>query len=510
MSDGYGAGRGMALSLKRALSGVHMLAFVPAFTLAAFWLGGEKALVAAALLYPLVLAILRGQVTADKVISPPLNQDRPSRDGLLHALGRTLGEAGSRKTAVFVLCFDDFPALSERLGEERRADLMRRMIERLTATLRADDILVPLDEKRCAIVLGPVRHFDLELAIQLAGRLQAALEEPFSVDASHVYVSASIGFCTEARMPRREAEAFLDAAERAAADAALQGPSAIRAFSSDMQAVLRDRHELADEVGTALENGQITAWFQPQINTSTGQVSGFEVLARWHHPERGVIAPGLFLPAIAQVGLLERLGEVMLFQAFTALQSWDKAGYSVPSIGVNFSQDELGNPKLIDKIKWELDRFELDPQRLSVEILETVVTQSDDDVVTRNIAALAQLGCGIDLDDFGTGHASISSIRRFDVNRIKIDRSFVMQVDRDEAQQKMIGAILSMADRLGLETLAEGVETIGEHAMLAQLGCDHIQGFGLARPMPFEKTSSWMDTHLEKIGPEVQIGLRRG
>jgi len=233
-------------------------------------------------------------------------------------------------------------------------------------------------------------------------------------------------------------------------------------------------------------------------------------LARWHHPDRGVIAPGLFLPAIAQVGLLERLGEVMLFQALMALQTWDEAGYDVPSIGVNFSQDELGNPKLVDKIKWELDRFEIDPKRLSVEILETVVTQSDDDIVTRNIAALANLGCGIDLDDFGTGHASISSIRRFAVSRIKIDRSFVMQVDRDEGQQKMVSAILSMADRLGLETLAEGVETLGEHAMLAQLGCDHIQGFGLARPMPFEKTGGWIEDHIKKVGPQVQIGLRRG
>ncbi|WP_224826220.1 bifunctional diguanylate cyclase/phosphodiesterase [Cognatishimia sp. MH4019] len=487
-----------------------MLAFVPAFTLAAFWFGGETALVVAALLYPLVLMILRGPTSAAETASHDPAKDSSSRAGLLRALDKMLADAANKQTAVFVLCFDDFRALSDRLGAERRADLSRRIMDRLAATLRADDMLVPLDEARCAIALSPVRVFDLELAIQFAVRLQSALEEPFSVDAGYVYVSTSIGFCTEARMPRRNAKEFLDAAERAGADAALHGPSAIRAFTSDMQAVLRDHHELADEVGAALENGQITAWFQPQINTSTGHVSGFEVLVRWHHPKRGIIAPGLFLPAIAQAGLLERLGEVMLFQALTALQSWDQAGYTVPSIGVNFSQDELGNPKLIDKIKWELDRFEIDPPRLSVEILETVVTQSDDDVVTRNIAALAQLGCGIDLDDFGTGHASISSIRRFDVSRIKIDRSFVMQVDRDEAQQKMIGAILSMADRLGLETLAEGVETIGEHAMLAQLGCDHIQGFGLARPMPFEKTGPWMDSHLEKIGPQVQLGLRRG
>lgn len=510
MSDGYRTEKAFAHRMKDALTGPHMLAFGPALTLAAFWLGGERALFGAALLYPLVLAILQAQIGAHDRQMQRESAGQNGRDDLLHRIAASLDNGHPTQTAVFVVCLDDFKALADRLGAETLDHLIGRIEARLRATLRSDDVMIRLDANRFAIALSPVRVFDLELAIQCAGRLQSALEAPFSINATHVYLTASVGFCTEARLPKRAARAFLDAAERAAAAAATHGPSAIRAFSTDMQAVLRDRHELADDVGAALENGQITAWFQPQINTSTGHVSGFEVLARWHHPSRGVIAPGLFLPAIAQVGLLERLGEVMLFQALTALQAWDKAGYRVPTIGVNFSQDELGNPKLVEKVKWELDRFEMDPHRLSVEILETVVTQSDDDVVTRNIAALAQLGCGIDLDDFGTGNASISSIRRFDVSRIKIDRSFVMQVDRDEDQQKMVAAILSMADRLGLETLAEGVETLGEHAMLAQLGCDHIQGFGLARPMPFESTGAWIENHIEKIGPQVQIGARRG
>lgn len=496
--------------LLTALTGAHMLAFVPAFTLAAFWLGGEIALIAVALLVPLAMIVLRSVRPTAEASHEDREMTNGSRSALVSRVDRLLRDHPDKHTAIFVVCLDDLPEIAERLGHDTFDAFQLRVADRLRATLRADDIVMRLDDNRLGIALSPVRLFDLELAIQLSGRLQGALEEPFSVDASHVFISASIGFCTQARMPRRDAEAFLDAAERAGAEASLNGPCAIRAFSSEMQAVLRDRHELADEVGPALENGQISAWYQPQINTSTGLVSGFEVLARWHHPERGVIAPALFLPAIAQVGLLERLGEVMLYQGLTALQAWDQAGYDVPAIGVNFSQDELGNPKLVDKVRWELDRFEIDPTRLNIEILETVVTQSDDDVVTRNIAALSQMGCNIDLDDFGTGHASIASIRRFDVTRIKIDRSFVMQVDQDEAQQKMISAILSMADRLGLATLAEGVETIGEHAMLAQLGCDHIQGFGLARPMPFEKTNGWMDEHIKKVGPAVQIGSRRG
>ena len=184
---------------------------------------------------------------------------------------------------------------------------------------------------------------------------------------------------------------------------------------------------------------------------------------------------------------------------------WDNAGVDVPQVGVNFAGPELNNPKLVDKVKWELDRFELEPQRLAVEILETVMAGAPDDTITRNIKALGDLGCRIDLDDFGTGHASIASIRRFAVSRIKIDRSFVIKADRDPEQQRIISAILTMAERLNVETLAEGVETVGEHALLAQLGCNHVQGFGLARPMPFEETADWIQAHNAKLGTTPTI-----
>ncbi len=180
----------------------------------------------------------------------------------------------------------------------------------------------------------------------------------------------------------------------------------------------------------------------------------------------------------------------------------------MPTVAVNFSAAELRNPKLPEKIKWELDRFDLTPDRLTVEILETVVTQTDNDVIVRNVAALAALGCGIDLDDFGTGHASITNIRRFALRRVKIDRSFVTRVDEDREQQKIVSAILSMSERLGLETLAEGVETPGEHTMLSQLGCGHVQGFGIARPMPYEDTADWMLRHGARLAATPRISHR--
>jgi diguanylate cyclase len=300
----------------------------------------------------------------------------------------------------------------------------------------------------------------------------------------------------------------LNAAQIAADEALRHGPSAIRSYSVDMAANRADRDALREELEQALDEGDIRAHFQPQVSTDTGAISGFEALARWYHPEKGLIAPAEFLPLIEDAGLSERLGEVMLYNALAALTRWDKLGLGIPTVAVNFSASELRNPKLADKLKWELDRFDLQPSRLCVEILENVVAETDNDVIVSNIAALSNLGCGIDLDDFGTGHASITSIRRFDVRRIKIDRSFVTRVDEDREQQKMVAAILSMAERLGLATLAEGVETPQEHAMLAQLGCGDVQGFGIGRPMPVDETMDWIARHRARVTQAPRIGQR--
>jgi EAL domain-containing protein (putative c-di-GMP-specific phosphodiesterase class I) len=179
-------------------------------------------------------------------------------------------------------------------------------------------------------------------------------------------------------------------------------------------------------------------------------------------------------------------------------------------VSINLSQQDLTNPNLNNTIARELDRFDLPPHRLGLEILETVVTDTPDDVTVRGLQRLSQLGCTIDLDDYGTGHASIAAIKRFPINRIKIDRSFVTKCDQNPDQQRLVSALLSMAEHLEIETLAEGVETVGEHALLAQLGCGFVQGFGIARPMPFAETYGWLRQHAAKIADPPQITRRTG
>lgn len=501
-----------------ALTGLlraELLGLVPALCLAGLWFGPKGAAVLVIACLPTLLLLSRApRNPATVTVGEP--RDPLTGLHLRSALETRLQSSlaitgkGGHAASCLVICIDDPHELVERYGQSAHDQVMRRSAERLLVMLRDSDLAARLEGSRFGIAFAPTRRADLETLIQLSSRLQAALHEPISVDAMTVYVTFSVGFCMPGRLTDRTGPALLAAAEFANEDAWRNGPSAIRAYSPEVAAAASDRRNLRDQIETALDTGQIVAYFQPQLSTDTGEVTGFEVLARWKHPDRGVLPPAEFLPIITTSGLSGRLGEVMLMHALSALRAWDRAGYRVPSTAVNFSREELRNPKLIDKLRWELDRFELAPARLTIEILETVVTESENDMIIHNIAGLAKIGCGIDLDDFGTGHASITSIRRFAVNRIKIDRSFVCKVDSDPMQQRMVGAILSMAERLDLATLAEGVETLAEHAMLAQLGCAHVQGYIIARPMPFEVTIGWLEAHRRKLAATPKLGRKIG
>lgn len=489
--------------LRMILLGPQMLAFLPAIMLGAFWFGGEGLALVIAVTLPGIL-VLTGHVPAPWRVRARRDMltGLPGRQDLIATLSQGFSsgsnDAGDPPVCL-VLEIDNANALESQFGEAGAGTVLRTCAERLKAVLRESDVVTALKPGCFGIAIARTPRTDLEVMIQLSGRLQDAVGQPISLDGTRVLLSSCLGFSMPSRVPDQVGESLLDAAESALEEAQKAGPGSIRAFSNGMRPRVSVPDNLTREVLRALEDGEIRPWFQPQVSTDTGQLTGFEALARWEHPEKGQIAPAAFLPAIAEAGLFERLGEVILYHALTALKAWDKAGLKVPNVAVNVSPEELRNPRMFEKIRWELDRFDLGPDRLVIEVLENVVAQSEDDTTTRNIAALSRLGCGIDLDDFGTGHASISNIRRFDVTRIKIDRSFISQVDTDRDQQNMVSAILTMAERLGLDTLGEGVETHGEHAMLAQLGCGHVQGYSIARPMPFEDTATWIDTHQAKL-----------
>lgn len=240
--------------------------------------------------------------------------------------------------------------------------------------------------------------------------------------------------------------------------------------------------------------GRIIAHFQPQLCCHTGKVTGFEALARLDHPTRGLLRPADFMAGLSE-GDHDALSREMLRQALMALKLWDEAGHDVPTVSLNISDRQLSDPGFANSLLWELDRQDVQPSRLVLELLENVGPVSQSATARRNLTRLTAAGCLLDLDDFGIGNASMDAIRHFGISRLKIDRSFVTGCDHDPGQQRMILAMLALAERLEIETLAEGVETREEHGFLAQMGCGQVQGHAIGLPMSVSDSMIFLQQH---------------
>jgi len=488
--------------LRAQLLGPQILAFLPALTLAAYWVGGETALLVMALIVPGLFAFggLFGHQPAGK---PNLDSATrlPMRIAAIEALDDALPHLSSRgrSVAALAVAVDNFTDAVADLDSTDHDEVLSVVAGRLASQVRERDVVARIDGSRFAIALTSIRKADHSLLVGVANRLQEAVREPISVAGQRVHLTLSVGFCLPTKLMRASGDTMIEAAEAALAAARSQGGGAVRSFDNQMPKAASVDRAAIDEVVRGLENGEIQPWFQPQVAARDGRIVGFEALARWVHPKRGTLLPADFLPLMEPAGQSRRLGEVMLYGAFSLLRNLDRLGIEIPSVAVNMSHAELAAPDLADRLKWEMDRFDLSPERLSIEVLETAIAR-DTTTVEQNLRAIAKLGCNVDLDDFGTGNTSIAGIRRFAVTRLKIDRSFVTRVDCDSEQKDMVRAIQTMADQLHLQTIAEGVETIEEQAALVELGCDMIQGFVLARPMPAEEVEAWTQSYLAKIG----------
>ncbi len=496
-----------------------LLLVLPLWVLGAALLLGAKAALACALVIPFAQALGFWGLTRAKPQHRAGARDPvtglPSRMDMEALVTSRLAAAhtGDMTTACIVMDIDAFHAFNDRWGRAAGDELLRMCAARLQSVLRPEDYLCRLEADAFAVFLAPSSGLNFDAVLSVTERLQVALADPVLIDGVSSYCSACAGIALRRHVTQGDmsiGEALLRAADRAMVEARGTGPAAYQVYSAKMHAVARASHSLADEVTTALERGEIKAWFQPQVSSDGTKVTGMEALARWHHPEKGPIPPAAFLPAIEAAGRSERLSDAMLANALTALRDWDTAGIHVPQVGVNFAANELRSPRLVEKITWELDRFGLAPDRLAIEVLETVVSQGDDDLLLRNLAQLRDLGCRIELDDFGTGAAAITSIRRFGVTRIKIDRSFVTHLDKDPDQARLCEAIVTLAGQLEIDVLAEGVETLSEQACLHRMGCAHVQGFGIARPMPGPDALAWLIDHQHRQAAAYQFGQAQG
>ena len=473
---------------------------------AAYRIGASELLLAMACVTPLVM-ILTPRLRLHRAPDKQTDTGAVEQATLLHEMDEALSNGPThRKMACVAISIDNFTELRQDWDIGACDEAVFKSLERIKSVLRSEDILARLEDAEFVLFIPSLRAPETSAVLALCDRLLTVTKPPVHIDGHALHLSLSAGFCMNTRAPAQTGTAMLGAARAALKEARQNGPGAVRAYSKNTRMPVESY--LANEALQALRDGKITTWFQPQVSTDTGEITGFETLARWDHPERGVLLPEEFVHLFDDSNRMEEFGEKVFDNALRALLAWDEAGVCVPSVSANFATQQLRNPSLVERIKWDVDRYGLDPSRLTVEVLENVIADREDDIITRNIRALRSQGFRIDLDDFGTGHASIANIRRFAVDRIKIDRSFVANADTDPDQQRMIAAIVSLSERLGIQTLAEGVETPSELSFLSQLGCTHLQGFAVARPMPFEQTLDWIAQHNVRL-QQAQIVAKR-
>jgi diguanylate cyclase len=485
--------------------------------------GGTLAVQLAAILVMLVFVIRPARRSIDDWVAKSYETERENRFRLLHdpltgipnaaylhaylsrlAIG---ADRRSTQTAVLRIDFDRFKILRETLGTGVSDEILRIAARRIQQTLRSGDFAAFIGHDDFVVVTGELA--DGHSVSGIAQRIQSALSKPFTIRGGAKKLTCSIGI-TLMSDDAPDPDLMLANAAIALAEAQAENSGLIRYFNARQRDEVRRRETLYAELVHGLEHGEIIAHFQPQVELATNTLAGFEALVRWQHPRDGLLSPAAFLDLAEQTGLTERLGEVVLTRALEALTAWDRQGLPVPKVGVNFALAQLRNPRLIEKIKWDTERFDVDPDRLSIEVLETVLIKSDADMVVRNLRGLASAGFRIELDDFGTGHASISNLRRFMVNRIKIDRSFVLGIETSSEQQQLTSSMIAMARALGIDTLAEGIETAEAQEMLRQLGCDFGQGYKIARPMSLEASFDWLRNHCEALRPEPELGPELG
>ena len=396
--------------------------------------------------------------------------------------------AHSRRTgkplAVCVIDLDGFKPVNDQLGHEAGDQVLIGIVDRLGAILRASDTVARLGGDEFVLLLE-----DIE-GERVLERVLEAIRTPIALASQQVCVSASIGVTL---FPEDDADpdTLLRHADQAMYRAKQRGRNCIQFFDASVEEQQRVRKERLERLDQALRRQEFVLHFQPQVDMADGRPLGMEALLRWQHPERGLLAPGEFLPDLEGTELETRLGQWVVDHALGALERCRAAGLDI-GVSVNVGPGPLMQAGFVASVRSALERHpDIPPERLELEILES--TALDDMVLAMDVLeACHRLGVRIALDDFGTGYASLRHFRQLPFDRLKIDRSFVLDMLEDGEARAIVGAVVQLARTFGREVIAEGVETPAHAAALLALGCRLGQGFGIARPMPVEHIPGWV------------------
>ena len=408
--------------------------------------------------------------------------DLPNRtllkDRLTVALAQ--GRRRSLKPAVLFLDLDEFKVVNDTVGHVEGDELLRQVAEGLMGLVREGDTVARMGGDEFTLVLSEVTG--VEDAVEVAARVLEHLRRPWLLNGQEFHVSASIGI---AMYPGdgEDAETLLRNADTAMYGAKKKGRDNYQLYTPEMNARIAERLALENSLRHALERGEFVVHYQPQVNIGTGQVVGVEALVRWQRPERGLILPGEFISMAEEIGLIVPLGEWVLRTACAQNKAWQEAGLPPIRVAVNLSVRQFQERGLLDTVAQTLQETGLDPACLQLEITEGAAMDDADFTIT-TLRNLREIGVQIAIDDFGTGHSSLAYLKRFPIDVVKIDRSFVCNLTFDATDAAIATTVIAMARSLNLQVIAEGVETEQQLAFLREQQCDEMQGYLFAEAVP--------------------------
>ncbi|MGK7890157.1 MAG: putative bifunctional diguanylate cyclase/phosphodiesterase [Leptolyngbyaceae cyanobacterium] len=397
----------------------------------------------------------------------------------------------SRTCGVFFIDLDDFKFINDSLGHSVGDALLIDVALRLEQCIRTSDLIARLGGDEFAVLLYQLKNEDAMLAI--ADRMLESLSQPFNIHSHEVFTGVSIGIALM-HPDIRSSEVLLRNADTAMYRAKEAGKSCYRVFTPEMYAQAVTRLEIESDLRRALEKNEFEVYYQPILSLRSRSLIGFEALVRWRHSEKGLVSPGEFIPIAEATGFINTLGHWVLQQACAQTQRW-QSQYPTQrplTISVNLSAKQFSQPNLADKIKQVLEDTGLSSHCLKLEITESVLMDHAD-AATSMIDEIKQMGVRFAIDDFGTGYSSLGYLHRFAVDTLKIDQSFIRSLDTDVEKVELVRTILTLAWNLGMDVVAEGIETKRHLAQLRLLKCDYGQGYFFAKPLPAQKMTDLLD-----------------
>ncbi|MBD0373320.1 MAG: EAL domain-containing protein [Pyrinomonadaceae bacterium] len=425
----------------------------------------------------------------------------PNRALLNNHLQAAIDRSKKETTHLFALLFldlDRFKNINDSLGHVAGDELLISTARRLEECLRPADMVARLGGDEFAILLDGVDEYTD--VIRVAERVQRELKRPLNLNGHEVYTTASMGITLSTNC-YDEPENILRDADTAMYHAKEKGKARYEIFDSVMHARAVARLQLENDLRRALERHELVVYFQPIISIERERIAGFEALVRWQHPQKGFISPADFIPVAEETGLIVELGRWVLEESCRRMRGWHLLYPSEKplSISVNLSGKQFTQSNLIEQIKQILLETGLDPRSLKLEITESVVMENAE-IASSMLLQLRTIGVQLSIDDFGTGYSSLSYLHRFPFNTLKIDRSFINRLGAGDENTEIVRTIMTLANNLGMDVVAEGVETDKHLAVLKEMGCQYAQGYHWAGPLSAEAAGARLAAQVVTAG----------